>query len=103
METLFPNTPAKELSLVQKEMNKNTKIALREGAYIPVLRIHALHRNVIVLAASRIEGTWKAYCAPVAGVDHEKEYIHVHEHGVDVGGNIARAIFPQFKGVPYAK
>ena len=32
-----------------------------------------LHRQVMVLARIRVEGSWKAYCFPVPGQAHDAE------------------------------
>ena len=73
----------------------------------PAIQFRALHRNVLVVARTRIEGTWKAYCGPVLGCSHELEAKNVDcgplHDGDDVGETIARVLFPQFEGVPYAR
>ena len=62
-----------------------------------------LHRNVMVIARTRIEGMWSAYCFPVHGNDHDaEEYLWTTE-GVKVAEPIARAMFPCFADIPYAK
>jgi len=63
----------------------------------------ALHSEVLVVAKTRIEGTWKAYCAPVAGVNHKEEIREVLRNGVEVYEEYAVVMFPIFEGVPYAK
>ena len=62
-----------------------------------------LHRNVMVIARTRIEGTWKAYCFPVPGMNHDQEEYLWETEGDKVAEPIARAMFPCFIDVPYAK
>ncbi len=63
----------------------------------------ALHKQVLVVARTRLEGTWKAYCAPVAGENHDHEWESVLRHGSQLPEDLARAIFAEFDGIPYAK
>lgn len=67
-----------------------------------VVRI-ALHRNVLVVAHTRIEGAWAAYCGPVLGNNHEEEYHNVLREGDKISENLARVMFPIFEGLPYAQ
>lgn len=73
----------------------------------PAIRYRALHQKVLVVARTRIEGKWKAYCGPVAGMDHDKEALDDSTgplyDGDDVGEKLARVLFPEFDGIPYAK
>ena len=69
----------------------------------PKIRIYPLHRQVLVVANTRDERTWKAYCGPVPGHCHNKEYSVVLQYGDDVGEKIARVMFPEFDDLPYAK
>lgn len=68
-----------------------------------VVRIHALHQNVLCVAHTRIEGTWCAYCGPVLGIRHSEEHQDVLEHGDKLSEKIALAIFLDFEGIPYAR
>jgi hypothetical protein len=63
----------------------------------------ALHRQVLAVAVKRTEGTWKAYIAPVPGENHENEVAPVVSNGVPLMEDVARAIFPYLKDVPYAR
>jgi len=63
----------------------------------------ALHRQVLVVAKTRIEGTWKAYCAPVLGENHDEEWRNVLRCGSQLPENWGRALFPELKEVPYAR
>lgn len=69
----------------------------------PYIQRRALHRCCLVVAVTRIEIGWKAYCGNVAGLNHENEWEEVTRTGVDVGEKIARAMFPEFDGVRYAR
>ncbi len=62
-----------------------------------------LHRNCMVVARTRVEGTWKAYCFPVPGLDHDEEEYLWEKEGSQISEKIARTLFGRFKEVPYAK
>jgi len=72
-------------------------------AWQPYILRLALHRQVLVVAKTRIEGRWKAYCAPVPGNDHYVEWYTVLRDGAQLPEELARPMFPEFDGVPYAK
>ena len=69
----------------------------------PEVRVIALGRRVLVVANTRQEGMWCAYCAAVTGMNHEHEFEEVRRHGDKLEEKLALAIFPSFEGVPYAK
>lgn len=54
------------------------------------------------VARTRVEGTWAAYVDAVPGNTHSAEFQAVLENGAKLIEPIARALFPQFKEVPYA-
>jgi len=62
----------------------------------------ALAQHVLCVAHTRVEGMWSAYCDAVPGYNHDNEYQEVLDHGDKLPVRIAEAIFPQFKGIPYA-
>jgi hypothetical protein len=72
-------------------------------AWNPYIRIKALHCGVLCVATLRIEGTWKAYCASVPGMNHNEEWRDVLNNGDEIEEGIARAVFPIFEGIPYAR
>ena len=63
---------------------------------------HAIASNVLVAARTRIECAWAAYVDAVPGYDHDQEWQAVLDHGSKLSEHVARAMFPQFKDVPYA-
>ena len=69
----------------------------------PIQVRHMLHRQVMVVARTRIEGAWKAYCFPVPGENHDDEEVRWKQDGVQLAEPIARAMFGFFEGVPYAR
>jgi len=71
--------------------------------WVKTSRHVALHMKVMCVAHTRIEGAWRAYCAPVPGEYHEHELEPVFEWGETIPEKIALAIFPLFTGIPYAK
>lgn len=62
----------------------------------------ALALKVIVVATTRIECAWVAYCDAVPGEKHSAEFQRVLSHGSKLDEPIARALFPQFSAVRYA-
>lgn len=69
--------------------------------WVPYRRRFALACRVLVVATSRIEGTWSAYCDAVHGESHDHEQQGVLDHGDKLGEHVARAMFPEFSEVPY--
>jgi hypothetical protein len=67
------------------------------------IRRIALDRNVLMVATTRIEGAWKCYIGPVPGRNHDEEWIEVFSSGSTVPEAIARAAFPAFADIPYAR
>lgn len=63
----------------------------------------ALSAKVLVVANTRIECAWCAYCDAVEGYDHESELAEVLLHGTKIDERIARVLFPMFDGINYAK
>lgn len=70
--------------------------------FTPVIRRRALASRVLVVARTRIEGTWAAYCDAVPGYDHDNEERAVLLRGDKLPERVAAALFPEFDGVPYA-
>jgi hypothetical protein len=69
----------------------------------PIVRIRPLASRVLVVAQTRIEGTWCAYIDAVRGQNHDDEWQEVLRVGRPMLEEWARAIFPEFEGVPYAR
>lgn len=63
----------------------------------------AMAMRVLAVAHTRIEGTWSAYCDAVPGEDHSLEEEGVLRRGDKLDESVALALFPQFKGIPYAE
>lgn len=61
-----------------------------------------LAMKVLVVAQTRVEGTWSAYCDAVPGVNHSQEYQEVLRHGDKLLEEHARMLFPQLDDIPYA-
>lgn len=61
----------------------------------------ALDARVLCVAVKRVDG-WCAYIGAVPGQSHERELDDVKSFGNKLPEKVALAIFPQFKGVPYA-
>lgn len=68
----------------------------------PYTRGYSLATCVLVVAKSRIEGAWCAYCNDVPGRNHQDEQQGVLDHGDKLGEEVARAMFTEFEGVPYS-
>jgi len=68
----------------------------------PLVAWMPLASRVIAAAQTRIEGAWAAYCDAVPGYDHRVEYEEVLRTGDKMAEWKARALFPEFKDLPYA-
>ena len=69
----------------------------------PQIICHTLARDIVVVARSRIEGTWKAYIASTEERSHKDAIPEVLAHGTAVREPIARYLFPHFKDLPYSR
>ena len=69
----------------------------------PLIFWHTLARDIVVVARSRVEGTWKAYIASTEERSHYDAIPEVLSHGTTVREPIARYLFPHFKDLPYAR
>jgi len=67
----------------------------------PAVHVAALAGTVLCVATTRIEGKWKAYCDSVPGKNHDEEWQKVKYDGCGLLPEVARAIFPVFKDIPY--
>lgn len=67
-----------------------------------VLR-QTLARDIVVVASTRVEGTWKAYIASTKERSHKDAVPAVLERGTAVREPIARVLFPHFKNLPYSR
>jgi len=63
----------------------------------------ALARCVLVVATTRIEGMWAAYCDAVTGKNHDEEWQMVLHEGCKLPAVWARAMFPIFDDIPYSQ
>ena len=63
----------------------------------------ALHHQILAVAVTRIEEKWKAYVAPVAGINHDDEWKEVWQHGAQLPEDVAAALFPGFATLTYAR
>ena len=70
--------------------------------WTPTIRTHALARRVLVVACTRIEGTWSAYCDAVPGDNHLMERDAVLANGDKLIEEVARVLFPILDGTPYS-
>ena len=69
----------------------------------PLILRSALASTVLVVAKTRVEGAWSAYCLDVPGKNHDCEVERVLQEGDKVSERIARVMFPYFIDIPYAK
>ncbi len=70
--------------------------------WTPTIHVHALACKVLVVAQTRIEGTWSAYCDAVPGDKHSAEWPAVLANGDKLMEEVARVLFPEFNELPYA-
>ena len=71
--------------------------------WMPAIYRYALDRNVLAVATTRIEGTWKAYISQVPGKSHADEFDEVLRSGTALPEQVARTLFPYLAEVPYAR
>lgn len=69
----------------------------------PLQRVRALAARVLAVATTRVVCQWAAYCDAVPGQRHEDEWERVLAYGSKLDEGIARALFPEFDEVPYAR
>lgn len=74
-----------------------------EDKWNPYIRSVALSQFVLCVAKIRIEGAWTAYCNAVPGQEHSVETVRVLTHGNKLPEKIARAVFPEFSELRYAR
>ena len=68
----------------------------------PKMYVQALHRQVLVVARTRIDGTWKAYIFPVPGNSHEDEKHLWRTEGAQLRESTARELFGHMEDIPYS-
>jgi hypothetical protein len=72
-----------------------------------VVKHKAIHRQVLLIAATRADNTWKAYVHPVEGKSHEPEAAKAYEEGQGsaLSESQARVFFnyPPFSDMKYSK
>ena len=71
--------------------------------WVPTYYRCALSRTVLVVAKTRIEGAWAAYCDSVPGKRHQDEFLPVTKTGAKLPEQWARPMFPFLEHVPYAR
>ena len=84
----------------------------------PIIIRRGLGRTVLCAARTRIEVAWAAYIKGIPGnqwaqgyrgvlfpplLNEDEELNEVLKSGTRLSESIARAVFPEFKGVPYAQ
>ena len=67
----------------------------------PTIARYSLSPNVMVVARTRIEGTWAAYVAAVPGQSLEEDESLTLDNGSKLPEKIARAIFEHFEEMKY--
>lgn len=73
-------------------------------AFEPLVRRRCFGFKVLVVARTRRgQCAWSAYIDAVPGIDHDKEKNKVLLWGNKLPEAIARAMFPEFDGVRYAR
>ena len=71
--------------------------------FVQHVETRALSSRVLVVAQTRIECAWCAYCDAAPGRYPDQERQKVLDFGDKLSEDFARALFPQFKDVPYAR
>ena len=62
--------------------------------FVREVKYRSLASRVLVVATTRIEGTWSAYIDAVPGMRHDAEYDEVLRHGCKLQADEARVFFP---------
>ena len=68
--------------------------------WTPIICMRVLASKVLVVATTRIEGTWAAYCDAVPGDNHLMERDAVLAYGDKLIEEVARVLFPEFDDIP---
>lgn len=77
---------------------------LEGPVFTPIIDYTYLAPQVVAVAQTRIEGTFKAYVDAVpASQNHEVCVKQVLERGTAVAEAVARCLFPRFNGLRYAR
>lgn len=71
------------------------------GDWQPYMDYRSLAQGVLLVAKTRIEGSWSCYCVKSPGQNHDREMHMWQDHGTKVSEHIARAAHPQFDELPY--
>ena len=79
------------------------KAHFRAKPFTPLHTHRALAMRVLIVATTRLEGTWKAYADAVPGMTHDNEWQMVLRNGDELPEAVARVLFPFFEEVPYAR
>lgn len=95
----FTRAAALSNSILRHHFPKSAAEAL---SWHPMVIRRALDRRVLVVARTRVECAWSAYCSAVPGINHSKEFDEVIRYGSKLDESLARALFPIFDEVPYA-
>jgi hypothetical protein len=66
------------------------------------IQYRALAQHVLAVATTRVDG-WCAYIDAVPGHRHSEEYGEVLKHGDKLPEKVARALFPAYEEIPYAR
>lgn len=85
------------------EIFASERVGRKMSAWTPTIRIYALANRVLVVAKTRFEGTWAAYCDAVPGINHKIESDAVLQDGDKLLEDVARKLFPVFEELPYAR
>ena len=72
-------------------------------SWTPIISRHSLSTEVLAVARTIIEGAWAAYIGAVSGLSTQQDQQHVLDFGTKMWEDSAKAIFPQFKELPYAQ
>jgi hypothetical protein len=105
-EAAIENAKPAELALIRQwGPGKGFRLGIKER-WFPEdgekLQWRALGRTALAVAVYT-EHDWKAYIAGVEGRNHDQEAPAVAGDGAGLEEGIARAIFPRFEELPYAR
>lgn len=89
--------PEEDIKAAVKDIHDN-----HDKMWEATIRFIALHQHVLVVAKTRIEGAWSAFCGPVPGMNHQFEWQEVTQTGEVLPEKVARVLFPEYDELPYA-
>jgi len=85
-------------------MKFHATVAVKPQAWKAEVKVVYLQNEaVMVVARTRIEGSWAAFVDAAPRVSFTFDTEHVLDHGTKMTEGVARGLFPEFHDRPYAR